>query len=396
MSSDHFAGVELLLEEAKPCYNLTILQKKGGQLELVEQAERLDWESLCEKLSQDIPVHLTISGRGILHRKVERSTFGSEGQLLEMILPNANLDTFYLQSVLVGDYCFASVVRKQVVADVLMQWQEKEYWILQLSLGAFDVRFLTPFFKQKNTFYTQKQILEFDQNEKLQSFASNAEGVNAEINLGEDRFGGNLLVSYAGAFKGLMKIDTGLVVEQTEQIREEFLHRNVYTKGSLVVLFGLLFILLVNTGMYYHYKSSNQRLSTDLMYKKAQLEELDALRNQFKRQQSFLQNTNINQGSRASYYADQIGASLPEGLQLQGMTLFPLKGKAKDYREDDLLVFVPNKIILEGLCKSSLLYNEWIKTLEKESWISKVRHLEYRDLSNQLGAFDLELTLATE
>ena len=93
-------------------------------------------------------------------------------------------------------------------------------------------------------------------------------------------------------------------------------------------------------------------------------------------------------------YFSSPNAILPSELTLSELEVFPMQGKARDYREGQLVRYQRNVISIKGFCKNSLTYNEWLKTLEDLDWVERAEHLKFYDLSKRLSAFELRLLIA--
>ena len=101
--------------------------------------------------------------------------------------------------------------------------------------------------------------------------------------------------------------------------------------------------------------------------------------------------TNLNKNSKTSFYADQIAASVPKGIQFSVLDIFPLIEKQNNFQENQLQEFKQNIILIKGLSKSSTVYNQWVRKLKKLDWIKTVDHLDYKDVDRNNAEFELRL-----
>lgn len=396
IQSKKFAGIELILEGDGYKLNMVVLKRTKGEIHIIKSKVGIsDIEELKKEVSEEIPIYLTLNGKGILHRKLEEINSENYSQVLNAILPNSSLNDFYLQTFESNQSTFASILRKNILDDILAKWKTANLWIVQAGLGSFDLRFLASLLPKGEPIHTDKHVLQLNDEGELYEFDTNKNDGWSKIKIGDDLMDSRLFVSYAAAFKGLLDIPSDLEIIEIEQSKNEFFHKRVYEIGSIALACGLIFILLINTGLYYNYKSSNEKFSTQLLLKKTQLEKLDSLKAQLRRQKQLMLNTNINQGTRTSYYADQIGNSLPKEINLTNLTIFPIKGKKNDYDKQELVKFEKEQIRISGQCKSSLIYNQWIKDLQHLDWVKSADHLDYKDVNNKLGQFELKITIAS-
>jgi len=191
-----------------------------------------------------------------------------------------------------------------------------------------------------------------------------------------------------------MQIPQGISSPLLEAQADEFMHRQLFQWTSKIALGGIFTILLLNTFFFYQFKSKNQALQSSMMVSRHQLAELDSLKSQVEHQERLFQQTQVHQNTRTAYYADRIATTLPVGLQLSELTIFPMKGKKRDYDKEELIQYENDRITIKGKCENSLIYNQWIKQLQELKWISAARHVDYKDVNNALGEFELHLTLS--
>jgi hypothetical protein len=48
-------------------------------------------------------------------------------------------------------------------------------------------------------------------------------------------------------------------------------------------------------------------------------------------------------------------------------------------------------ITVKGVSHNSIVYNEWIKKLQTLEWVKTVKHIDYKDLTIELGEFELKI-----
>jgi Tfp pilus assembly protein PilN len=126
----------------------------------------------------------------------------------------------------------------------------------------------------------------------------------------------------------------------------------------------------------------------------ADFKALDSLKKQVTKQRNFVKQTNITQSSRTSFYADRLASSIPMGLELTELNIFPISGNRKEYRENQLVKFQNETIIVKGICDNSINYNEWIKKVQGLNWVHSAMHMDYKDINSNLGAFELKILIA--
>ena len=389
------AGVELVQREQSMHYNLVVLQQVKEEVKILEKHLRLNSiEALKEKIDASIPIFLAINIRGIIHKKLEENTEDDQ-RILQAVFPNSSVNSFYLQKELLPNGMIASVVRKETIDEMVLDFESKNLWLLAIRLGSFDVKYLAPYLATHDQLQTETQLLFFSPTAQLLDFSKTPSTENSTITIGDESIDHKLLTAFALAFKALVNPqNNGLITPTIDSNNKEFFHKNLFQKEGWALLGGALVLLLLNLFLYYNYKEKNEQLSTQMIYTNAQLKELDVLKNSVEKQKKFLQQTQLNQNSRSSFVADRIAASLLKGLQLSALDIFPMLGKKEDYKENDLVRYSKEEVLIKGFCENSLIYNDWIKKLQSEDWVKEIQHLDYKDLNNKLGAFELKIITA--
>ena len=390
----HFTGLHLQMgNKGEWSFHWITLEREKEEIQIKEMGEgMLDLKKTEDLPDPAIPIHLIIDGRGILHKAIMNEVSG-QGALLQAVLPGAKSEDFILQQVAYQTGCIASLVRKDLIQQLLEQFERESFWILGVSLGPFDVSSLQPFLKEKSKIHIGKSELQFDSEGQLSAYQQLAEENTSDIELEGQAIPAKKMLPYAAAFKGILEIPASLAHQLIIGQQQEYRHKQIFGKALLSIAATALLVLLVNTAFYFHYKSENEKLGIGKYHTQTQLAELDSLKAQLQRQQLLIKNTSINQQTTVSFYADQIAATLPEGLQLNELKVFPVNGRRKDYGPGQLVRYNKNSIIVKGWCKSSLTYNKWIRELKAIDWIKDARHIDYEDLNSQLSAFELHLKL---
>lgn len=388
------AGIEASIQNGDGViFHLTILEKKKGEISIIRnEVELLNFEQLSSHLHPSIPIYLTLNGRGILNKQLE-DVYQNTHQLLQAILPNATSEDFVVQKTEMHNGVIGSIVRKDVLEKTLADFQDAKLWVTNIALGNFDVKFLLPFLEIKNDVPTSSQIIHFNLEEEIISYSKNKSQEEQSIKLGDEYLNYKNLVSYALALKGLLALPSEVHLPQIESNQDEFLQQQIFKKVGIGVLATFLTLLILNTFFYYQLKDKNQTLSSQLFLQQGQLAELDSLKAKLTAQEKFFSATNLHQSSKASFYADQVAASVPKGIQFSLLEVFPELKLQNGFEEEQLQQFKKNEILIKGFCKSSMTYNRWLKALKKLDWVKEVNHLDYKDVDNQIAEFEMKIII---
>src|SRR5690606_33707471 len=91
-------GVELIYN-AKDSYTLIAIEltsSKNG-IEISKRFTDITFEELVKENAKNLPLYISIGGKGIIHKKVKTNEHTKDQELLNQVLPNASLKDFYIQ-----------------------------------------------------------------------------------------------------------------------------------------------------------------------------------------------------------------------------------------------------------------------------------------------------------
>lgn len=385
------AGISMYIEGENMSYDLVVLERKKEEIQIITQQTNIEnLEILSSKLPEKIPVSLSINGRGVLHKKLPD---GSDEQLLHAVFPNADPEQFYIQKKRAKEGIFCSVIRRKKLDQICQEFANKNIWLIDIRLGIFNLHLLWSYLGKPGCISTNKHQLFFDKSGNIETFKNAADHGEQNYSLGGDMIPAALIQAYSNSLSLFIAVPSSFNHPIIEQTKREYQYKQVFDKSWKYVLGFIGVIVLINSSFFYYYKNKNQQLSGVSTYAFHQIAELDTLKKRAQQQKKIIESTNVNQSTDLSFYADQIGKSLPEGMQLNSFNIFPMLGSERDYEQGSLIKYNSQNINIKGKCNSSLVYNKWIKQLEELDWVNKVQHLEYKDVDKTLAEFELQIII---
>jgi len=383
-------GIEILQIDEQFFFNIVELKRKKEQVEIIKVESSIQgFENCFQHLNPNTPIFIALNVRGLLHQNV-KLTKNTNQEYLELILPNAKADDFYIQTNSIINHTVVSIIRKNTVHPIINQFIAAKLKILSISLGSFQVQSALPLLNEYNEIETFKYVLKYNDDKELVNYQENESlSENQTILIGNRWLNTFLVVAFSTAFEGLLNISNTITNPAIEEQQEEYIQERLF-KFSLTTFLGtLLTILIVNFLLFTKYNTENQTLSINAIQKEQQLAQLEKLKSKVKEQKGL---TNLLQ-SKTSFYADRIAASVPKNIELMEMTIFP--EKANSFYEEESRILYENKIInLKGRCTNSFEYNQWLKTLRKIQWIIKVENINYQDINENYSQFEVQLTIS--
>lgn len=396
LKEQEVVGIEILqYHNCDYVNNIVSLQQERNQIKIIDsKIGSIQFTDIQALTFSNKPVFLVVNLRNILHKTIEGSIQTSDAELIKDIFPNASLHDFYIQKEPIASGRIVSIIRRDLLDSIIHDFTSKNIDILGISLGSWDVQYIKALIPNNNRIFTNTHQIDFNKEHKISEFTKNTEGVYEGIELGDELIDSRLLSAYSGAFKTLLQVPIRFNPKSLDAIKEDYLQKKLYQKASIIALLTIFLILIVSTAVNYHFKDKANALQSELSVLNTDLTVLDSLRQQVAAQRNLIKQTNITKNSRTSFYADRIAASIPNGLELIELKIFPVLGNKKDYRDNQLMKFQNNTINIKGYCDNSITYNEWIKQLQNLTWVKSAQQINYKDINTSLGEFEIKLIIA--
>ncbi|GAL85652.1 hypothetical protein Solca_1567 [Sporocytophaga myxococcoides] len=392
------AGIEVISSsEGKYMFNCVLLSVKNNiaQIELKEK-EVDDFEKLKLFIPQDIPLFLTLTGRGILHKNV-KDEYSDDTQIFNQIFPNAKLTDYYIQkTAAAANHLYISLTRKQLVDSLLQKFKEQNYFVTSMSLGPFPVADLFQLLSiEVPSLSFGHHELVFNKNQ-INVYRTKEESNNALIKAGDEMVSGDLLIAYASAFLGIIDSDRVRVsIEQVDVQKEEFQQKRKFKLLSISLLTFFLSILLINTLLLTNYKQENEKLAIKLSKLNDLSSNLEVDEKELQQKELFLTEAGWLVSSKFSFYSDQIAVLLPPSITLTKLAMNPYNQKESRIQRKE--VFENGAIRIDGYCVRPTELNSWVKILKDQHWVKEVNVEDYSfDHKTRSGNFILQILINDE
>jgi hypothetical protein len=381
-------SVEVYQQQGEVYYHYSQLVMAKGQMNIEVQELALKWGELEGRLVKNLPLVVVLNVRGVLHKKLDGQT--NPNQLITKVLPNANVQDFYVQSISANDGQVASLIRKDQLEQWIVPFLKAKLWLLDVRLGSFDAVSLLPFLREKEDFSTSVHDIIVER-EQLQVFKKSSEQFEQRL-LGDEYVNTRQLPSIGAAFRMMLKAPLNeLGIEPIVEKGKEFFQFRLFQTAGWAVLIVFFVALLANYFAFTHYSDKNQNINAQLIYHQTALNKLDSLKQQAQQQSSFFKENSLTKSSKTSFYADRIASSMPYNIQLIELNIHPIQ-KKKANETDKQIEFIPNQIIIKGKANSSLVFNDWKRQLNNLDWVQSTNQTDYRE-EEGFGWFELEVLI---
>ncbi len=374
-------------------FSFVVLRRNKKQIEKVSSGVGIEHlEDLIQALDVKKPIVLTLSGAGIIHKKLQSDQLGLR-EALPYMLPNSNADDFIYQKTYSSKgSAFYSVARKDLVDQWRTEFEEKGFDVLEVSLGPFAIQSVLPILAERNQeVHLGKFSLDLG-TESVQSFGLNGAALPTSFHIGEEQIPGDISLPYFGGFQTVTGIPQKVMIESEELThnQSEYLHKRIFKVGGWAALIFLFAILLINFLWNSSLQSENNVLQESYLADSLTLSQCDKLKTEIDDKEGFLKKAGWLDRSHASLFMDKVAQLTPQDVLLTGLSYQPIdKNESRVQRKT---IYQTNKIRVVGQVLSATSINPWIKELEEEKWVSAVKVIDYEyDSKKKVTFFELEI-----
>ena len=343
-------------------------------------------EDLAKQIPGKIPLALNISGRGVLQKQIDRIEEINH-QNFDRVLPNANIDDFYVQQLNSGSSSFVSVIRKTEADRWIKSLEDLALCPLQLSLGPFAVQHIVP---QLNV-YGEELIFDghaITRNEQQEwtgyKYAASAKSPFM-LKVESEGINEKLLIPYAAAFQLLLSDKITQVNAPAshlgDALRQTIEERKFKTYGFLILAVFFV-LLLVNFLLFSWLNTSNGRLGAEMSRTAQSTSDVQQLSDGIKQKEELLKTMGWEDNIDKSGLIDQLASLLPAEITWREATVDPLDLTAS--RNQKTMAFYTRKIRITGNSEKIIPVNEWIARIKTIKWVKNVQ-LDSYTFNNELS-----------
>lgn len=378
--------------------NVMVMEKKKGELQILEQQEGIaDWDTLLSYCPKGVPLHLSLHGKGVLHKHIDKPLIEDPEQALAEVFPNANKDDLYVQLYPKLNACLVSVVRKELVNNLLALLKEKGYAVAHIAAGPFHVASLLPFIPNAQSgLQLSDAVLEYDEHFRLLEYTptKGSQELNGFFTIAGLQLKKNLLVTFAGAFAVLTDAfgaSASTLAEACRQERENLQQAVLFKRMSMAMLGALLAIVLINAILFVVYFDKANALESSVSMRKGLHGQIDSLKQELEWKEQLMIRKGWDEPSKMAFIADQLAASVPEQVLLSRLGIHPVdQQKSRELHET---VFQSKAIEIKGICADATVLNAWNRALQEMRWVKKATIASYQfDPNTNKGDFTVEVS----
>lgn len=367
---------------------------------LVSKDQHIDMESakvmegnlveVINAIPKSMPVAMVLTGKGIIHKSASLEG-KEEGQLFSTVFAGVNPLDFYVQQVTGSENVTLSIIRKQVVDDLLEKLNAAGVKIFMLGLGGIGLMNLLPQLNVSEDHYDfDGHRLMLDSEGKLKGYQFGEElKSEIEVKFGERKIAAEQLVAYASAFQLLLHDRLVLINARAAKVDERFasyLENSEFKKKAMIGMAVMFVLLLINFFVFSYFNSENERLAMTSSAQRSDADQLATIQMNIAKHEQLLKELNWNSGYNYGFLVHEIGKGCPRSAKLNTLSF---NDDAKEKQED---AKKPNIKII-GVTNNLAAVNNWIFELKEKSWIKAVRLLKYKQTETS-GEYEFNLLIS--
>ena len=391
-------GVEVCIGDGDTLsINTALVKRTKSRVRFISgEYDRTSYQSLTTVVPSDMPVAITISGKGIIHRSLPAGDVGDN--VLKLVLPNARAEDFYVQKTEWGGAVWVSVARRDLVDKVVGHVEQQGPLVVCVALGPMAVFQFSDYLIDgiaTDTLRVGRHRFEVQEGKWLgyELLSPEQHRQGRPMDIGGEQFNEKLLPAFALAFTVLADttwpcLPISRIVTQATDYRE----RSAFRRSATVLIAFFLTLLVVNALYFMHYTNKVTALDgSDALSIQRALERLEQEAAEREDLLRGLWDTEKPAWNMA-FLADRIAASRPDGIRFERLEIYPRD--EEESRKQRRPIHIPKAVRIEGTCMDMQVLNMWVEQLRTLHFCQQVTIGSYGyDEQNETGVFVLSLTM---
>ena len=334
-------GVEIRLgKDGVGLINACSMKLSGDLLSVVSKKENLKNLTHFSKHFKPGFIAVCLSGRGVLTKEVKSGSL-SDKQVVQQVMPNANVDDFYFQLYSREGQTVVSLVRRSTADGVLMELANLGFQIVSLNLGDMDDE-----------------------------------------------------AAYKAAFQVLLNEE----INEVKELRFANNRRQMFAKTKVqriaVVFAGMLFtLLIINFLLSGYFTRRAEELAFTSNASGVEIRKFQEMEARVVQKGRLITTAGWAGGYSLAWLTDRLMLSKPAAITLLHLTINPLiiektPGVATEEK------YEVRKIVVSGLCDQASTLNNWLYEIRSKGFVAEcsINHYELNKESGK-GRFTIHITV---
>ncbi|MGV6862286.1 MAG: hypothetical protein ACWA41_10970 [Putridiphycobacter sp.] len=380
------ASVSVILTGDGYYFDLVLVKNKKDGIEILKKVKHLNSvEELLKHAGKYVSFILHFSGKGILNKQVENTP-----NYRSKMLFDTNLDDFYFTDVQSNDFVYSSMIRKDVVENIVELFNTKLNHIISITTGPFIVAELNTFINQSEI-CVYNYVLKFNHT-TLVDYNKSEERLVKNYSIGDNLISNSEISAVAHAYLFFYGSENVTLPEDNaifKVARKETEAKNVFIRFGAAMLIFFLVILMGNMIYLDQLNKTINENYAKLSTSEQALKQIGLLKDEKLRKEKMLNSSGVLNRQFLSFYLMEISNSAPNEIALTEISIRPVFSEIKQHLKIEI---ENNNIYILGETPSSNLLSQWIKRLEKKDWVNKIDILNYYYTKGK-GEFELKIEM---
>jgi Tfp pilus assembly protein PilN len=371
---EHYYLIGVYSQQDSYVYNVILVELVSNELKVTTRFSFEDLEDgIKSNLKRDYPILLYFDGDNVISRSIEKTD-----SYRNTIVFNASLDDFYFYEYHQNGTVFTSVIRKQIIEDVISKLNKAEKFVSNVALGPFVISQFLKYNKVEDVTYTKFHKITSG-NGIILSFEK-TEARNELYNFSDERLNQSE-IGLIATFLSYKTKDEKIVFDDTflqhNQLQNDY--RKRFKQISVFTIVTVLLVLFVGHFLLNHYLEALAEKESQYSISQQTLMQLDGLKQEQILKEKVLNASGVIDARFVTNYFVDIGNNVPENVTLLSIDIAPTQ---KKINLNEKISLKKNNINLTGESTSDQSFNQFIKNLETIEWIKKIDIEDYREEKN--------------
>lgn len=367
--------------------NLLVLKKQKKEL-VVEKSSHLNAVSeVTTAIPEKSPLFLVINAENVLSKTIELHS--DPHKAIGEAFPNLKIEDFYYEILNTETQTFVAICRKNDVNQLIEECQHNRLNVVGFSLGNLATSNLAQLIEEEKI-STSNSTIDIVEN-SISNISVNKSTLEMRYNINGLEVSNHGILSLAGAIGYYTKRKKTLTNFNSVNVklRSDFEQKQLFDIGLKASLAVVFILLLVSFLSYSSYASKIDALQSELEMNNTYKNSLLKLSDQVAKKERLVTDYSLA-SSKASWYLDQIGSSVPGSVLLTDIEFQPL---SKPLKKDAQVLFSEDRITIKGTSGNSDDFIKWTSNFEQTDWIQTVSIQDYGTGKRTNTAFELLIEL---
>jgi len=383
-----YCGVEHAFIDGNEKINTLLLKKSKNEFLIENNYECDTITELSDQLQKEQHLFLILNNEKVLFKIID-GIFDAQ-KAITSAFPNLKIEAFYYEVLHSKTHTFVAICRKDYVDSLLKEYYNSNLNIVGFSFGNLISSQLHSYVTN-SSMHSSNAIISFGDDE-LSNIEKSGIDLHDSYNINGLEIANTSILPFAGilSYYTHRKTTNSNFKSLNKELTNNFIQKRIFDIGLKASLSFIFILLLISFLFFSHYTSNIDLLNAELEINKSFKKSFTELTDEVDKKEGLVTNFSLT-SSKASWYMDQIGISIPTTILLSEIRYQPLEKNSNpdSYPEGKEIVIQEHSIIVKGNSGNSKDFSIWISELEQQKWIEKVMIQEYGTGKKTTTEFEL-------